>query len=199
MGSKTYAQSRVVRFNTNMGIIDVMLYDKTPGHRDLFIAEVKKGTYENAEFNRVIRNFVSQGGELDETILEREAKANNKNRKRFPAEIREDLYHVRGSLGAGRDDNTEKASYLSQIYFVTGKRYSNAQLDSLAKVRNIVIPERRRKVYEQVGGIPHLDGDYTIFGKIIRGLDVAKRINSVATNKQDKPLQPVIFNVSILK
>ncbi|MNE25869.1 putative bifunctional phosphatase/peptidyl-prolyl cis-trans isomerase [compost metagenome] len=193
------AQSVVVRFTTNMGNIDVMLYDETPKHRDMFVKAIKKGWYKNAQFNRVIANFVSQGGELDDTILNREKRHPELGVKRFPAEINPVVFHKKGALGAGRDDNPEKASYFTQIYFVAGKKRTDAELDALEKKRNRKIPEQQREVYKTLGGTPHLDGDYTIFGEIIAGMEVADAINAVATDKNDVPLKPVIFNLSIIK
>lgn len=66
------AQTNYVRLSTSKGNILIMLYDATPNHRDNFINQVKKGLFKDQEFNRVIKNFVSQGGELDDTILDRE-------------------------------------------------------------------------------------------------------------------------------
>jgi len=81
------AQSTYVRFETSLGNITVMLYDATPRHRDMFLTAIKKGVYTNAQFNRVIKDFVSQGGELDDTILNREKLQPELGAKRLPAEI----------------------------------------------------------------------------------------------------------------
>lgn len=193
------AQSTYVRFETSKGNIIVMLYDATPRHRDMFVAAVKKGVYTNAEFNRVIRGFVSQGGELDDTILNREKRHPELGAKRFPAEIVPALFHKKGVLGAGRDDNPEKASYFSQIYFVTGKPQTDAQLDAIALKKKMDIPGSHRESYKTLGGTPHLDGDYTVFGEITEGMAVADAINSVTTDKNDVPLVPVKFTVKVIR
>lgn len=193
-----FAQSTSVRFLTNKGNITIMLYDETPKHRDMFLKEVKKGSYKNALFNRVIKDFVSQGGELDDTILNREKRDPKKLAPRFAAELKPNLFHKKGALGAGRDDNPEKASYFTQIYLVAGKKQSDAQLDALEKKKNRKIPAAQRELYKTIGGTPHLDGDYTIFGEITEGMEVADAINSVAADKNDVPLNPVIFNVVVL-
>lgn len=192
------AQSVFVRFATNKGNITVMLYDETPAHRDMFLKSIKAGLYKNAEFNRVIKAFVSQGGELDDTILNREKRNPELGAKRFPAEIKPTLFHKKGALGAGRDDNPDKASYFTQIYLVAGKKQSDAQLDAIEQKRNIKIPAAQRAVYKTIGGTPHLDQDYTIFGEIVEGIDVADAINTVATDKNDVPLTAVVFNPHIL-
>lgn len=193
----SWGQSHIVRFNTNIGKMDVMLFDETPAHRDLFLSQIRKGTYKGAEFNRVIKGFVSQGGELDEAILAREAAG--ADRQRVPNEIATKYCHEKGMLAAGRDDNAEKASYLSQIYLVQGHTYTDTQLDSISAKRGMAISPERREIYRKVGGVPHLDGNYTIFGKIIRGQHVADRINAVRTNTHDKPIKPVVFDLEIIR
>jgi cyclophilin family peptidyl-prolyl cis-trans isomerase len=192
------AQSTFVRFETNKGDFVVMLYDETPEHRDMFLRSVKKGHYKNAQFNRVIKDFVSQGGELDDTILNREKRQPKGLVLRFPAEIKPELFHKKGTLGAGRDDNPAKASYLSQLYLVAGKKQTDAQLDAIEQKKNRKIPAAQREVYKTTGGTPHLDGDYTLFGEITEGLEIADAINSIATDKNDVPLSPVVFNVVVL-
>lgn len=192
------AQSTFVRFVTNKGDITIMLYDETPKHRDMFLEGIKKGWYKNAEFNRVIKSFVSQGGELDDTILNREKRHPELGVKRFPAEIKPNLFHKKGALGAGRDDNAEKASYFTQIYLVVGKKQTDAQLDAIEQKKNRKIPEAQRAIYKTIGGTPHLDQDYTVFGEIVEGMEVTDAINAVATDKNDVPLSAVVFNPVVL-
>ncbi len=192
------AQSSFVRFVTSKGDITVMLYDETPKHRDMFLNEIKNGLYTNAAFNRVIKNFVSQGGELDDTILNREKRHPESGVKRFSAEFKPGLFHKKGALGAGRDDNVEKASYFTQIYLVRGKRQTDAQLDAVEAKKNRKIPLEQREIYKTIGGIPHLDQDYTVFGEIVAGMEVADAINQVATGKDDVPLNPLVFTPVLL-
>jgi cyclophilin family peptidyl-prolyl cis-trans isomerase len=194
----TKAQSTFVRFVTNKGDITLMLYDETPKHRDMFLNCIKTGLYKNAEFNRVIKSFVSQGGESDDTILNREKRHAELGAKRFPAEIKPMLFHKKGALGAGRDDNPDKASYFTQIYLVVGKKQSDAQLDAIEQKKNRKIPEVQRTVYKTIGGTPNLDQDYTIFGEIVGGMEVADAINQAATDKNDVPLSAIVFNPVVL-
>jgi cyclophilin family peptidyl-prolyl cis-trans isomerase len=194
----TKAQSAFVRFVTNKGNITVMLYDETPAHKDMFLKAIKTGLYKNAEFNRVIKAFVSQGGELDDTILNREKRSPEIVAKRFPAEINPALFHKKGALGAGRDDNSDKASYFTQIYFVAGKKQTDAQLDAIEQKKSRKIPEAQRAIYKTIGGTPHLDQDYTIFGEIVEGMEIADAINVVVTDKNDVPLKAVVFNPIVL-
>ncbi len=194
----TNAQSTYVRLITNKGNITLLLYDKTPKHRDMFLQAIKKGLYNKAQFNRVIKSFVSQGGELDETILEREKLHPELPIQRLAAEITPILFHKKGALGAGRNDNPEKSSYFSQIYLVVGKPQTDEQLDALEKKKDIKFSPSQRTTYKTLGGTPHLDNDYTIFGEIIEGMNVADAINNVTTNRNDLPLVPVTFKAVVL-
>jgi len=196
------AQDILVRFETTKGNILVKLYGETPRHRDMFLKAIRKGWYKDAEFNRVIASFVSQGGDLDDTILNREKRMAAARglmpgalAKRLPAEIRLDLIHKKGALGAGRDDNKEKASYFRQIYFVEGRVQTDAQLDAVEQRKGIRFSVSQREIYKTLGGTPGLDGDYTVFGEIVSGMEVAEAINSVPVDKDDVPLQSVKFKV----
>ncbi len=192
------AQSVFVRLVTSKGNITVMLYDETPKHRDMFVQCIKTGVYKDALFNRVIKSFVSQGGELDEPILAREKLHPEIPLARIPAEIKPDLFHKKGALGAGRTVDPEKRSFINQIYLVEGKIQTDEQLDALEQKKNIKFSKEQRETYKTIGGIPSLDRDFTIFGEIVEGMDVAEAINSTPTAKTDLPIVPVVFNPVIL-
>ena len=192
------SQSSFVRLSTSMGDITVVLYDETPKHRDQFLQNIKKGLFDKVQFNRVIKSFVCQGGELDDTILNREKREPDVPIKRIPAEIVPSLVHKKGALGMGRNDNPEKSSYFTQIYLVEGKIQTDAQLDAIEQKKGFKYSPQQRETYKTIGGIPRLDNDYTVFGEIVEGLNIAEAINAVATNKDDVPLNPVIFTPVIL-
>ena len=193
-----YSQSTFVELKTSKGTIVIMLYDKTPMHKQMFINEIKKGTYENAVFNRVIKDFVSQAGELDDSILNREKRNPQKTPLRLPAEINSELIHKNGALGAGRDDNPEKSSYFNQIYLVSGKVLNDEQLDKLEEKTGKKMSSKTREIYKTQGGVPRLDNDYTIFGEIVEGQSVADQINKVETNNKDVPMKAVVFDAKVL-
>ena len=193
-----FAQPRFVRLKTNMGDITLRLFDETPKHRDAFIQSIKKGLFDGAAFNRVIKGFVSQAGELDDVILEREAKQPGAPVSRIDAEILAGLIHKKGALGAGRNDNPEKSSYFTQIYLVAGKRHTPEQLEALEKKKGLKFSALQKQVYTTIGGTPHLDGDYTVFGEVVEGMEVADRINAVPTNKDDLPLSDITFKSQVL-
>ena len=192
------AQPSFVRLATSKGNITLRLYDQTPQHKTIFLQIIKEGLYDHAAFNRVIRSFVSQAGELDETILDREKQQPEMPLKRIPEEIKPTLFHKKGALGAGRNDNPEKSSYFTQIYLVTGKKQTDAQLDELEKKKGIQYSPAQREIYKTQGGIPRLDGDYTIFGEIAEGMEVADLINETPTSTTDLPLTPIVFKATIL-
>ncbi|WP_442591178.1 peptidylprolyl isomerase [Pedobacter sp. AW31-3R] len=192
------AQPSFVRLVTNKGDITLRLYEETPKHRDLFLENIKKGLFDKAQFNRVIKSFVSQGGELDDTILNREKRHPEIPVQRIPAELIPSLFHKKGALGMGRNDNPEKSSYFSQIYLVEGTLQTDESLDAVIKKYGISFSPAQREVYKTIGGTPFLDQNYTLFGEIVEGMTVAEKINSSATNKDDVPLEPVTFTPVIL-
>lgn len=194
----SYGQSKFVRLMTTKGSITLMLYDQTPKHRDAFLKTIKQGLYDHAAFNRVIKSFVSQGGELDDTILDREKLQPEKPLARIPAEIVPGLFHKKGALGAGRNDNPEHSSYFTQIYLVAGKPQTDEELNAMEKKKGHQFSAAERAAYKKIGGIPRLDLDYTIFGEIVEGMEVADAINSVPTDQHDLPLTPITFTPKLL-
>ena len=123
----------------------------------------------------------------------------------IPAEFRTTLFHHRGALGAARDNNPEKASSASQFYLVQGKVFTDAGLDSVEQFRleGRKIPAAQREVYKTIGGTPHLDQRYTVFGEIIEGYEVVERIAAARTSKDidlDRPLTDIhIISATLVK
>jgi peptidyl-prolyl cis-trans isomerase B (cyclophilin B) len=146
-------------------------------------------------FNRIIENFVVQGGEHDIDIEKREAADPLHKKPRLAAEFDDRAFHKMGALGAGRDGNPAKASFLNQIYFVVGKKITAAELDSLELKKGIKYTAAQRKEYLARGGQPRLDHDFTVFGEIYEGFDVIMKISRVKTDKQDYPLHKVPFKI----
>lgn len=198
-GVQIQAQTYTLKFKTNQGKFSVMLYDFTPNHRDLILTEIKKGTYKNAQFNRVIKDFVIQGGELDDSILLKEAKNPNEKPIRLNPEFHPKAFHKIGALGAGRDDNSSKGSYFNQIYFVVGKKINPIDLELFEKKKGIKYTSQQREEYLKNGGLPRLDNDYTVFGEVVEGLDHVIKISQKATDKNDVPIDPIIFDIKIKK
>ena len=96
----------------------------------------------------------------------------------------------------GDDINPQKASSGSQFYLTQGRVFTTDQLDSLEikRLKGYKIPAAHRAVYTTLGGVPHLDQNYTVFGEVIKGIAVIDSIAAVATSKgmdKDRPLKDV--------
>ncbi|MCI0921021.1 peptidylprolyl isomerase [Sphingobacterium rhinopitheci] len=184
-------QHYYVEIKTSKGNILIQLLNETPQHRDNFKKLIEDGFYDSLLFHRVIHNFMIQTGDpnsrnaADDVLL-----GNGGPDYTIPAEIKKELFHVKGALGAARDNNPEKASSASQFYIVQGRKFSNAGLDSLETLRmkGVKFSDEQRQAYTTIGGTPHLDGNYTVFGKTLSGLEVVDKIAAVPTNAKDRPL-----------
>jgi len=195
-----------VLLQTNYGNIVLRLSDSTPLHRDNFLKLVKTGYYDSSLFHRVIQNFMIQGGDPNSKHANAdEPLGMGGPGYRIPSEFRATLFHKKGALAAARDNNPEKASSGSQFYIVQGKIFTDPGLDSVETFRlnGRKIPVEQREVYKTIGGAPHLDQSYTVFGEVVEGLDVVDKIAAVATSKgpgRDRPLEDVrILKAELIK
>ncbi len=196
--SVCYGQTYKILVKTNYGNFKVLLYDYTPHHRQLLLDAIRAKVYDQAEFNRVIADFVIQGGDLDEEILAREAK-NISAEQRLSPEFDKRAFHKIGALGAGRDDNPTKSSFLNQLYFVVGKPVTEGDLHTLEQKKGIKYTPEQRHAYLTNGGQPRLDYDYTVFGEIYEGLDVVTAISKVRTTSTDLPVEKVLFTMEVIE
>lgn len=191
---------RDVLIQTNKGDMVVRLSDSTPLHRDNFLKLVKQHYYDSILFHRVIEHFMIQAGDPNS----KGAKAgqplgNGGPDYKIPAEFRSSLFHKKGVIAAARmgdNVNPEKASSGSQFYIVQGRVYTDFSLDSVEtyRLKGRKLPLAHREVYKTLGGAPHLDQGYTIFGEVVRGLNIIDSIAATATSKgndRDRPLVDV--------
>lgn len=147
---------------TPLGKIWILLDPRTPNHRQSFIELAEAGYWDSLTFNRVIPDFVAQGGCPDtpegftdpDYLLE--------------PEFHPELSHQYGAVGAGRDDNPGKVSARCQFYIVQNRK-----------------------------GLHRLDGNYTVFGQVIKGMDIIDQIVSVNRDETDQPLTPITLDVDI--
>lgn len=196
---------RDILLQTTMGDIVVRLSDSTPLHRDNFLKLVKVGYYDSVLFHRVIKDFMIQGGDPDsKNAPSGQPLGNGGPAYTIPAEFRQTLFHKKGVIAAARDNNPEKASSGSQFYIVQGKKFTEADLENMENNRlKRKIPTEQREVYKTLGGTPHLDQNYTVFGEVVKGLEVVDKIASVETSKaadRDRPLQDVrIIKAKLVK
>lgn len=190
-----------VSIETSYGTCLLKLYDETPLHKQNFIKLVKEGYYEDLLFHRVIQNFMIQGGDPDSRFAaDTQVLGNGGPEYKIPAEIQKSLIHRKGTIGAARDNNPEKASSGSQFYLVQGHVFTNAGLDSLEEFRlkGEKLTSLQREVYTSVGGTPHLDGNYTVFGELIDGLEVVDQIAAQETDDKDRPKENVQMKMHLL-
>lgn len=198
-------RKRDVLIQTSMGDMTVRLSDSTPLHRDNFLKLVKVHFYDSLLFHRVIKDFMIQGGDPNSRNAKPgEALGMGGPGYRVPAEFRQTLFHKKGVIAAARDNNPEKASSGCQFYIVQGKTFTDTELDNLETTRlKRKIPAEQREVYKNLGGTPHLDQGYTVFGEVIKGIDVLDKIAAVETSKgadRDRPVQDVkILTMKLVK
>ncbi|MEK7226727.1 MAG: peptidylprolyl isomerase [Bacteroidota bacterium] len=202
-------RKRDVLLQTSMGDIVIRLSDSTPLHRDNFLKLVKVGFYDSILFHRVIKDFMIQGGDPDSRSAPAGKQLGNGGPKyTVPAEFVPTLFHKKGVIAAARtSDNVNplKASSGSQFYLAQGKKFTDEELDNLEKTRlgGIKIPADQREVYKTVGGIPHLDRNYTVFGEVVKGIETIDKISAVATSRRadkDRPLTDVrIIKAKLVK
>lgn len=239
-----------VLMHTSMGDIQLKLYNETPKHRNNFIQLVKDGTYNGLLFHRVIKDFMIQGGDVTskDAPMNKSLGAGDLGYT-VPAEFNYPKYfHKKGALCAARtgdEVNPERASSASQFYIVTGKKYSEAELNQMEKqlenrlkqsifarlqaenkpkimeyyrsgnkeelaiLRDTLIgktelevekrkdetklPKELREIYKTEGGVPFLDNQYTVYGEVVKGIEVVEAIQNVKTNKQDRPTENVVI------
>ena len=202
-------RKRDVLMQTTMGDIVIRLSDSTPLHRDNFLKLVKVGYYDSLLFHRVIKDFMIQGGDPDsKRAVAGKPLGSGSPGYTIPAEFRKTLFHKKGVIAAARSGdnvNPTKASSGSQFYIAQGKVFTDAGLDSLETFRlnGRKIPLEQRQVYKTIGGIPHLDQGYTVYGEVVKGLDVVDKIAAVQTSKaqdRDRPLEDVrIIKAKLIK
>lgn len=190
-------RKRDVELVTSEGSIVLRLSDATPMHRDNFLKLVKSRYLDSMLFHRVIKNFMIQSGDPNsKRAAAGQPLGNGGPGYTIPAELRPQLFHKKGALAAARmgdNVNPAKASSGSQFYIVQGKTFTDKELDSIEVVRlnGRKLPAERRDYYKTIGGTPQLDGNYTVFGEVVRGIEVVDKIAATTTSTaqdRDRPL-----------
>jgi len=184
------------KITTAQGYCIVKLYNETPVHRDNFIKLVKAHYFDATTFNRILKGFVIQGGDPDS--LYDKSKTLKPEQKWIKPEFNTALFHKRGALAMGRDDNKDKESFTTQIYIVDGKTYTNEQLDKIETKYHLHFTEAQRETYRTIGGTPFLDQLYTVFGEIVKGMDFIDKVTAVKVNKDGNPDKEVWMKITIL-
>jgi len=194
----------LIKLETSLGDITVRLYDETPKHRDNMIKLAEDGYFKDQIFHRVIANFMIQGGDPHSVGAEKGQRLGTGGPGyTIPAEFNSKLFHKKGVLSAARrgdDVNPEKESSGSQFYIVQGRVLTVDELMVLEQ-RGVhtAFSEEEVEAYTTLGGTPHLDGGYTVFGEVVEGLELIDAIANTPTDSYDRPLEDIIFNISVIK
>lgn len=159
-----------VRITTRFGNIDLQLFKNTPYHRANFIYLTKKGYFNGTTFHRVVPGFIIQGGNSDR--METAKKRAEIGKYLLPPDTRKGYKHHRGviSMPSSEIENPHKLASPYEFFIV-----------------------------QQTPGAYHLDGSYTVFGKVIAGMEVVDEINKQRIDNREAPLTNVIMEVSILQ
>ena len=201
----------LIKMQTNMGDIIIALYDETPGHSNNFKKLVEEGVYDSLMFHRVINDFMIQGGDPASKNADKGDLLGDGNMGYLlDSEFKTpEIYHKRGAIAMAREGdaaNPERKSSSSQFYIVTGKVFSDAQLDRVQERIDkytdgkVKLTPEMRNTYKTIGGTPHLDGQYTVFGEVVEGMDVVDKIQRVSTDENDRPLEDVrIIKAEVIK
>ena len=187
-----------VEFKTSMGDFRVRLFRDTPIHSRHFAQLVREGYYDGLLFHRIIRNFMIQAGDSTSRHAQPRQMLGEADRSYTLApEFRTPThYHRRGALAAAResdDVNPGRRSSATQFYVVWGKRWTPNELANVRELvdaetgENGLITDNMALDYYTRGGSPHLDGQYTVFGEVVEGLDVIGKIQGVSTDRNNRP------------
>ena len=193
---------KIIKIETTLGDIRLLLYDETPLHQANMIKLIKEGYYNGQIFHRVIENFMIQGGDPHSNNAERGQRLGTGGPGyKVPPEFSPNLFHKKGALAAAREgdrSNPEQLSSGSQFYIVKGRVFSIEELDAMIKAgRCKPLTTKQVEIYTTIGGTPHLDGSYTVYGEVIEGLEIVNLITFEPTDSYDRPLQNITYNISI--
>lgn len=201
----TFAQknkNKFVEIETTMGKIKIELFADVPQHSENFLKLVKDGFYDSLLFHRVIPSFMIQGGDPDsKNALDGQMLGNGDVGYKIPAEFMvPKYYHKKGALAAARDNNPEKASSGCQFYIVVGRTFTDQDLTTMEQRGGFTYSEQAKKDYKTIGGTPHLDNGYTVFGQVVEGQEVVDAIAITPRNASDRPNENVrILSMKIRK
>ena len=181
-------ETRLV-IHTSMGDLEIKLYEDTPLHRANFIRLIKAGRFDEANFYRVVSGFAIQGGNpsaAKESFL-------------IPAEFNPNHFHKKGALAMARFDegNPEKASSSTEFYIVHGGRYTEENLQDDTAEYGIKATPEQREAYTTLGGNMELDGKYTVFGEVTKGLEIVDKIAMVKVSGET-PQQKIPLSIELL-
>ena len=205
------SEETMVLIATGFGDMKLKLYNDTPQHRDNFVKLVSDSYYNGTLFHRVMKDFMIQGGDpQSKGAAPGQQLGTGGPGYTIPAEILHNHIHKKGALAAARQPdriNPEFASSGSQFYIVEGRISDPSSTLSMEERRNLNLAADQKwsytdeqvNTYATIGGAPHLDGTYTVFGEMTEGFDVLDAISLVPTNRYSRPTVDIPMEVMIVK
>jgi len=192
-----------VLLKTTFGDIVIALYNDTPQHKANFVKLVNDKFYDGVLFHRIIKGFMIQGGDPDsKTAKPGQRLGSGDVGYTIPAEFVPAHIHKRGAVAAARmgdNVNPQKASSGCQFYIVDGTVYDNDKLNMLAMRLGKTFTPEQVQAYTTDGGAPFLDGEYTVFGEVVRGMTVVDKIAAQQKDAADRPVEDIkILSATIL-
>ena len=205
--AKRKEKRHIVRIETSVGNIRVALSEDTPLHTKNFLKLSREGFYDGTLFHRCIKDFMIQGGDPDSRGAEPgKHLGEGGTGYTIPAEFcLPYLYHWRGALAAARepdDVNPNQESSGCQFYIVWGRKQAAADIRKVRQMleeKGIELTPQMVDDYIMRGGTPHLDGQYTVFGEVIEGLDIVGKIQATETDEDDRPLQDIVIKRTVVE
>ncbi|MFC2114294.1 peptidylprolyl isomerase [Bacteroidota bacterium] len=164
--------NELIHLDTEFGSIIIWLYDQTPKHKANFLKLAKEGFYDGTTFHRIIDNFMIQGGDPNSKDNDPTNDGGGGPGYTIDAEIIPGINHTYGSVAAARmgdQVNPQRSSSGSQFYIVENKN-----------------------------GTPHLNGGYTVFGKVIAGMEVVEKIAIQPKDQRDRPIADIKMTVIVI-
>jgi peptidyl-prolyl cis-trans isomerase B (cyclophilin B) len=195
-------KNKFVEIETSMGMIKVEVYADVPQHAANFLKLAHEGFYDSLLFHRIIPSFMIQGGDPDsKNAVMGQMLGNGDVGYKVPAEFMlPKYYHKKGALAAARDNNPEKASSGCQFYIVVGKQFTDNDLDMMENRGGFKYSQQARTEYKTIGGTPHLDGAYTVYGQVVKGQEVVDAISNAPRNPSDRPNENIrILSMKVKK
>ncbi|KRN89955.1 peptidylprolyl isomerase [Ligilactobacillus ceti] len=183
------AKGPKVTLVTNHGEIEIQMFpEQAPKTVENFVGLAKKGYYDGVIFHRVIPDFMIQGGDPTGTGMGGESIYGHN----FEDEFSNELFNVRGALSMA---NAGPGTNGSQFFIVQNE---NGPADMINQMKSAGYPEEIIDVYAKEGGTPWLDHRHTVFGQVVSGMDVVDEIAQVKTGMQDRPVEDVIIEKTIV-
>lgn len=192
--TKQNTKNTMILLETTKGNIKIELYNDTPVHSNNFVKLTKEGYYDGMLFHRVIEGFMIQGGDPDsKTAAPGERLGSGGPGYTLPAEIIPNHFHKRGAIAAARtgdQGNPMRRSSGSQFYIVHGQKTPASQLKAYSRY-GFEFSDEQLKTYEEIGGAPTLDAQYTVFGEVVDGMEVVDMIATAQKDGADRPKEDI--------